>query len=83
MDIGYSFALSVTGCFPALPHRPSGEAVSLTAVRPTSTRVEAAWQRMSSNVVAMRKRPIGEQTALCAFAKKKAHSSFLCPAKKA
>src|SRR4030095_16906103 len=48
-----SFALSVTGCFPVLPHWPSGEAIPLTAVRLTSTRVEAALPRMSSHVIAV------------------------------
>jgi hypothetical protein len=78
----YSFALSVTGCVPALPHRPSGEAVSLPAVRLTSTGVEAAWQRMSLTSSHSGHARWKEQTALEPFAQKKAHSSLLCLEKK-
>ena len=52
-------------------YRPSGEAVSLTAVRLTSTCVEAIWQRMSSNVIAMRKGSIGKADRTISICPKK------------
>ncbi len=52
-------------------YRPSEKAVSLTAVRLTSTYVETAWQRMSSNVIAMRQGSIGKADRTISIGPKK------------